>query len=201
MSLIQNNNNINNNPSIVEIKSLEKELELMLAQYKNVHQQSMTNLPPTQSTLQLLTDTNNKILTLLSTIKSKTDILYPKGITNQHAVTFNNKHLIDITNKLHADQSELQRSIHSHNSLDGENNSLTLQLNSNYIQYIFYLIIAIVIAVYSFKLFGESDIVDMIILILAILLVVYHFMGSFIKYGKSGLHTIIRRFMSLVNIF
>ena len=188
----------NTNPSIVEIKTLEKELHLLMAYYNELHLQK-----PTPETVQLLNATNSKLLNLLSTIKNKTNILYPKGITNQNIVRMNNKNLIELSHKLETEQSELNRSMREHNSLDGENNNLTLQLTSTHYQYTFYIIIVIVLAVYIFKIYtidSGYEIVDMIILILAIVLLLYHFMSSFITNGTEKIQSISRKFMGALNL-
>ena len=193
--------------SIVEIKTLEKEVQLMMVQYEHLHLQSMNAIhagqKPSQHTLQLLKDTNDNIISLLAKIKNKIDILYPKGITNQHLVTSNNKNLIDTSDKLHAKQSELNRLMGEHSSLDGENIDLTLQLTSTYYEYVFYLIIMIIIGIYVFKIYSSdsgNDIVDIIILIAAIVLLLFHFMGYFVNYVTNSIQFMYRKIMSVINL-
>lgn len=191
--------------SIVEIKALEKEVQLLLNQYEELQKQSIIDIqrgpgPIPQNNLLLAKETNDKILTLLSTIKNKINILYPKGITNQHVVRMNNPHLIKTADKLHQQQRELQRLVDEYNSLDGKNSHLTLQLNSSYYEYMFYFLIVLGLVVYMFKFYGDHDLVDMIILACAVALMAYHYTGTIIEYGIDGIKYIIRQVIDTINL-
>lgn len=200
---------MNETPSIVEIKSLEKEVQMLLAQYNDTQANYIAQAQKgfsqtTNASLALMKEINNKILSLLSIIKYKISIIYPKGISNQNVVRMNNKNLIDISNQLHAEQKEIQKSIDEYNSLDGENKHLTLQANSNYYIYMFYLIISIIFGIYILKVYsvdGGNDTIDMIMLVLAILLIIYHFVGPFINYGTNSIQYIIRSITSMFYLF
>lgn len=200
---------MNETPSIVEIKSLEKEVQMLLAQYNDTQANYIAQAQKgfsqtTYASLALMKEINNKIISLLSIIKYKLAIIYPKGISNQNVVIMNNKNLIDISNKLHAEQKEIQKSIDEYNSLDGENKHLTLQANSNYYIYMFYLIISIIFGIYILKIYsvdGGNDTIDMIILILAIFLLVYHYIGPFVNYGTNSIQYIIRRIINIFYLF
>ena len=112
--------------SIVEIKTLEKEVELLLAQYKDMQQgqgasqqgQGASQQGQGASQQQQAKDLNARILQLLDIIKSKIDKVYPQGITNQNAVRMNNKNLIETSNKLMKEQKNLNNLIQEYNSLD-----------------------------------------------------------------------------------
>lgn len=200
---------MNETPSIVEIKSLEKEVQMLLAQYNDTQANYIAQAQKgfsqtTNASLALMKEINNKIISLLSIIKYKISIIYPKGISNQNVVRMNNKSLIDISNKLHAEQKEIQKTIDEYNSLDGENKHLTLQVNSNYYIYMFYLIISIIFGIYILKIYsvdGGNDTIDMIMLILATLLLVYHFLGTFVNYGTNSIQYIIRSITSMFYLF
>jgi len=188
---------MSDNPSIVEIKTLEKELHLLLAQ----QEQGSIEQPPSPSALIAMQEANAKIIGLISTIQNKIAIVYPKGITNQNVVRSNNANLVDIVNKLHKEQKKIQQLLNKNDSLDGKNSNLTLQLNSSYYEYTFYLILTIVFGIYIFKIYGAFsgyDSVDTIILICAILLLVYNFIGPVMSYGKEGIQHVVRRIMELV---
>jgi hypothetical protein len=186
--------------SLVEVKSLEKEVQLLLRHYEDLHKQSIADIQKGiySNSLSLSTkETNDKIIGLLSTIKNKTAILYPKGINNQNVVRMNNAHLIQIADKLYKDQNELEEHINEYNSLDGKNNHLTLELNSTYYEYMFYFVIVIILGLYVvYMLYGGYDSVDMIILICTVALIAYHFMGTFIQYGMNGIRMMFRKIMS-----
>jgi hypothetical protein len=200
---------MNEIPSIVEIKSLEKELKMLLAQYNdtqtNYIAQAQKGFSQTStSTLKLMKELNNKIISLLSIIKYKTSLIYPKGITNQTAVSINNTNLVELSNKLRGEQKEIQKTINEYNNLDGENNNLSLQAKSGYYTYMFYMIISIIFGVYIIKIYSMDsgyDTIDMIMLILAILLLVYHFIGPTINYGTNSIQYIIRSITSMFYLF
>lgn len=200
---------MNETPSIVEIKSLEKEVQMLLAQYNDtqanyIAQSQKGFSQTTNASLALMKEINNKIISLLSIIKYKISIIYPKGISNQNVVRMNNKSLIDISNKLHAEQKEIQKTIDEYNSLDGENKHLTLQAKSTYYIYMFYLIISIIFGIYILKIYsvdGGNDTIDMIMLILATLLLVYHFLGPLVNYGTNSIQYIIRNITSMFYLF
>jgi hypothetical protein len=200
---------MNETPSIVEIKSLEKEVQMLLAQYNdtqaNYIAQAQKGFSQTNNTnLQLMKEINNKIISLLSIIKYKISIIYPKGISNQNVVRMNNQSLLDISNKLHAEQKEIQKSIDEYNDLDGQNKHLTLQTKSTYYMYMFYLIISIIFGLYVLKIYTVDygyDTIDTIILILAIILLVYHLFPSFINYGTNSVQYIIRSITSMFYLF
>ena len=189
-------------PSIIEIKTLEKELHLLLQQQGQ--SPVLQGQSPSPSTLLSKKETNDKIIALITNIKNKIAVVYPKGITNQNVVRSNNANLVDIANKLEKEQTEIDRLIEEHNSLDGANNNLTLKLNSSYYEYTFYLIITILFSIYIFKIYGAFsgyESVDMIILFSALLLLVYHFLGPVLSYGKEGVQDIIRRVMEVLYRF
>lgn len=81
-------------PSIVNIKTQEKEIELLLAQYKIVNASYINNLnqgfrDKAAQDLTTLTNLNNRIISLLSSVRQEISTIYPKGISNQSAVTLN----------------------------------------------------------------------------------------------------------------
>ena len=103
-------------------------------------------------------------------------------------------------NNLEAEQKELDRLIEEHNSLDGVNTHSTLQLNSSYYEYTFYLIITILFGIYIFKIYGAfsgHESVDMIMLISVVILLLYHFLHPVLIYGIEGIQSIGRRLMGV----
>jgi len=207
-----NNNNNNNTTSLVEIKTLEKEVDMLIAQYNQMHAQVIVDVQKGTSDVQanlnlnikLMKVINDKILTLLSLIKNKTTSLYPEGIHNHHVIRMNNKHLRDISKKLAAQQYEVSHFVKDNDTLDGKNKSLTLQLVSNYYHYLFYFIILLLLFLYAFNMYGilaNYDSVDIIILICASLLLVYHFMGPSLTYMKEGSDYVVRRLTNLSYLF
>jgi hypothetical protein len=191
---------MSDHPSIIEIKTLEKELHLLLQGQQSSGQPLSPLSPLSPSTLLSMKENNDKIIALIATIKNKIAIVYPKGITNQNVVRSNNANLVDIVNNLEAEQKELDRLIEEHNSLDGVNTHSNLQLNSSYYEYTFYLIITILFGIYIFKIYGAFsgyESVDMIMLISVVILLLYHFLHPVLIYGIEGIQSIGRRIMGV----
>ena len=173
-----------NKSSVVEIKSLEKELQMLLAQYNdeqtNYLQVESSGQKNNQSSSNNLMDINNKIKDLLSRIQTKTSEMYPYGITNQSSVLMNNANLNKIASKLKVDGKKLQSSIDEYNSLEGENSVLKLQMNSHYYEYMFYIISGIIIGIYVLKVYTIPSenlsiySIENVLLIIAIILLIYH---------------------------
>jgi hypothetical protein len=168
-------NNINN-PSIVEIKSLEKEVQMLLAQYNDATISPVKNI----NNITNMMNINNKIKALLNIIQYKIKAIYPHGITNQSSVTMNNADLIKIANKLQEDENKLQTSIDQYNSLEGENSVLKIQMKTHYYEYMFYIIVCIIISIYVLKVYSipQENVsiysIENLLLIIAILLLIYN---------------------------
>lgn len=175
-------------PSIVNIKTQEKEIELLLAQYKTVNASYINNLnqgfrdKATQD-LNTLTDLNDRIFSLLSSVREEISTIYPKGISNQSAVTLNVQKVNALDAKLKKNEKELQNMMEKEMALDGEYESSTLQVYSYKYHYMFYFIVAVIIAWLLYRAFSTNisdDKVETVILVCAVILLFYHFLLKYV---------------------
>ena len=175
-------------PSIVNIKTQEKEIELLLAQYKTVNASYINNLnqgfrdKATQD-LNTLTDLNDRIFSLLSSVREEISTIYPKGISNQSAVTLNVQKVNALDAKLKKNEKELQNMMEKEMALDGEYESSTLQVYSYKYHYMFYFIVAVIIAWLLYRAFSTNisdDKVETVILVCAVIVLFYHFLLKYL---------------------
>jgi len=191
----------NNNSSIVEITSLEKEIQMLLAQYNDELMGANANKMGTMgananaigtnaneigamgkqmSALNLM-QINQKLIGLISRVQNKTAEFYPQGIKNQQSVLMNNDNLIKVAKQLKEDEKTLQASIDEYNSLEGENGALKLQMKSSYYEYMFYILMCIILGIYVVKVYSIPNenlsifSIENLLLIIAILLIMYHY--------------------------
>ena len=170
------------NSSIVNIKTHEKEIELLLAQYKIVNASYINNLSKgfsdkASQELATMDVLNKRISSLLSSARQEISTIYPKGIVNQSAVTLNVPKVRALDAKLKKNQKELQAMMAKEMALDGQYDSSTLQVYSYKYHYMFYFIVAVIISWLLYRVFStnDSETVDTVILVSAIILIFYHF--------------------------
>jgi len=182
------NNGEKHNPTIVKMKRLEKEVELLLAEYQdknNDYIRNLTNGLNSQASTDaaVLEALNKQITILLSTINSEIESIYPKGIKNQSLVQLNNKTIQILTDKLKKDEIKLEKMAQERNDLDGSYANTTIQLKSNKYHYMFYFLLIAIIIVLVYKVISSNDsnIAETIILVLTIILLFYHTVWDFIK--------------------
>ena len=166
------------NEQLLEVKTLEKQLEMSLKQYNDL------NKNITKDNISNASQLNDNILTLIEQIKQKTDLLYPKGINLQKVVKMNNPDLINLSSKLQNDQKELDKMLEQYNSIDGENNNASLQVRKYRIEYLFYIALFWLVITFIIKAYildginGENNgfftSIEYFILLLAILVIVYY---------------------------
>ena len=171
-------------PSIVNIKTQEKEIELLLSQYKTVNDSYINNLnqgfrDKAAQQLPTMADLNDRITSLLSTVRQEISTIYPKGISNQSAVTLNIQKVKALDAKLKKNERELQIMMAKEMALDGQYDSSTLQVYSYKYHYMFYFIVAVIIIWLLYRVFSTNvsdDKVETVILVCAIILLFYHFL-------------------------
>lgn len=182
---INKNKKKSHNSSIVNIKTHEKEIELLLAQYKTVNASYINNLNKGFSdkaakelfTMDVL---NKRIISLLSSARQEISTIYPKGIADQSAVTLNVQKVRALDAKLKKNEKELQTMMANKTALDGQYDSSTLQVYSYKYHYMFYFIVAVILSWLLYRVFStnESDTVETVILVAAIILIFYHFIAK-----------------------
>lgn len=194
-------------PSIVTIKTQEKEIELLLMQYKTVNASYINNLnqgfrDKAAQDLTTMADLNDRITSLLSSIRQEISTIYPKGISNQSAVTLNVQKVKALDAKLKKNEKQLQIMMAKETALDGQYESSTLQVYSYKYHYLFYFIVAGIIAWLLYRVFSTNasdDKVETVILVCAIIVLFYHFLlkhvlnsldsaGNYVKGGIKNLN-------------
>lgn len=171
-------------PSIVNIKTQEKEIELLLAQYKTVNASYINNLNQgfrnnAAQDLTTMADLNDRITSLLSSVRQEISTIYPKGISNQSAVTLNVQKVKALDSNLKKNERELQIMMANEMALDGQYDSSTLQVYSYKYHYIFYFIVAVIIFWLLYRVFSTNvsdDKIETVILVCAIIIIFYHFL-------------------------
>jgi hypothetical protein len=193
-------------PSIVNIKTQEKEIELLLADYKTINDSYINNLnkgfrDKASQDLTTMADLNDRITSLLSSVREEISTIYPKGISNQSAVTLNVQKVKDLDSKLKKNEKELQIMMEQEMALDGQYDSSSLQVYSYKYHYMFYFIVAAIIGWLLFRVFSTNvsdDKVETVILVCAIILLFYHFVLKYLldsldssgKYMKEKLKSL-----------
>jgi len=171
-------------PSIVNIKTQEKEIELLLAQYKTVNASYINNLnqgfrDKAAQDLTTMADLNDRITSLLLSVRQEISTIYPKGIANQSAVTLNIQKVKALDTKLKKNEKELQIMMAKEMALDGQYDSSTLNVYSYKYHYMFYFIVALIIAWLLYRVFSTNvsdDKIETVILVCAIIILIYHFL-------------------------
>lgn len=180
-----NNNNIKSHiPSIVNIKTQEKEIELLLAEFKKIHASYIYNLnkgfrDKTSQDLNTMSVLNDKIISLLSSVRQEIATIYPKGIENQSAVSLNIKKVKSLDAKLKQNEKELIKMMEAEMALDGKYDSSTLDVYSYKYHYLFYFIVALIISWLLYRVFSTNDSddkIETVILVSAIIILFYHFL-------------------------
>ena len=193
-------------PSIVTIKAQEKEIELLLAQYKlandayiNSLNQGLTNNASVY--LDIMSGLNDAIKVLLLTVRIEIYNIYPKGIANQSAVTLNVTKLKELEAILAYNEKKLQIMMEEELALNGKYSSSTIDVQSYRYHYIFYIIVAVILSWLLFRVFSTNDPDDKLeslFLIMAIIIIFYQFVFKglikvfefIIKFVKGVLHSL-----------
>ena len=127
-----------------------------------------------------MSDINDRIISLLSSVRQEISTIYPKGIANQSAVTLNLQKVQLLDAKLKKNEKELQNMMAKELVLDGQYDSSNIQVYSYKYHYMFYFIVAIIIAWLLYRVFStnESDTIETVILVTGIIVIFYHFIFS-----------------------
>jgi hypothetical protein len=177
-------------PSIVTIKAQEKEIEMILAQYKLANDAFINDLNLGFSDnasvyLNIMSDLNDTANSLLLTVRDEIFTIYPKGILNQSSVTLNVPRI---------NEKRLKIMIEEELALTGKYNASNVEIINNRYRYIFYIIVAIIISWFLYRVFSTNDPDDKIeslILITALIIIFYQFIfKGLIKLLKSIGHFI-----------
>jgi hypothetical protein len=186
-------------PSIVTIKAQEKEIEMILAQYKLANDAFINDLNLGFSDnasvyLNIMSDLNDTANSLLLTVRDEIFTIYPKGILNQSSVTLNVPKLKELEAQVRINEKRLKIMIEEELALTGKYNASNVEIINNRYRYIFYIIVAIIISWFLYRVFSTNDPDDKIeslILITALIIIFYQFIfKGLIKLLKSIGHFI-----------
>lgn len=185
-------------PSIVAIKTQEKEIELLLSQFENVNTSYINNLSQgfrdnASTDLATMADLNDRIIVLLSSARQEISAIYPKGIANQSALNLNMEKVLLLDRKLKMNERKLQIMMNKEMALDGSYESSTLQLYSYKYHYLFYFIVAAIIGWLLYRVFSKnnSELIETLILISGLFLLFHHFfLDTFISFGQDATSSI-----------
>lgn len=174
-------------PSIVSVKTMEKEVDLLLAQYKIVHAnylRDVQNGDKINSTknLFLMNELNNLILMFFSKIETDLNIINQKTKTYSKQTKEFNKILI----KLRKNEKNLDE-MTTGKDLDGKFETGQTQTISEYYHYTFYFILAVIVGFTIFKVVNttESNLSETIILITGMVVLIYHLRFFFMNFIAS----------------
>jgi len=176
---------MNNNkhiPSIVKIKGLEKEVDLLLKEYATANKNYIRNLTnglkdKASNDAKLMEALNKEILKLLTTINADIKAISPKGLKNKEMIQLNNKNIKSLIASLKHDEQNLEKMIRSTSDTDGSVDASAIHLTSVKFQYFLYIFLFILILFLSYKITTSTDsiMLELIIFILISGLLVYYF--------------------------
>ena len=177
------------------IKTAEKELEIALAQYRNTYisysQDASTGFSKKAAAkLQKLRVLNNSILKLIMNLEEQNqnqtqnqNQSYDYKKMHKVDVEFTNVQLIQMAETLQRDDKKIKKMLNKLEDIDGEKENTELQVSVSYYHYIYYTLSFIIVSFFLLRAFvtDDSTSVENVILVVAILLLVFHFGGGLIN--------------------
>jgi hypothetical protein len=175
------------------IKTAEKELEIALAQYRNTYisysQDASTGFSKKAAAkLQKLRVLNNYILKLIMNLEEQNqnqnqNQSYDYKKIHKVDVEFTNVQLIQMAETLQRDDKKIKKMLNKLEDIDGEKENTELQVSVSYYHYIYYTLSFIIVSFFLLRAFvtDDSTSVENVILVVAILLLVFHFGGGLIN--------------------
>lgn len=175
------------------IKTAEKELEIALAQYRNTYisysQDASTGFSKKAAAkLQKLRVLNNYILKLIMNLEEQNqnqnqNQSYDYKKMHKVDVEFTNVQLIQMAETLQRDDKKIKKMLNKLEDIDGEKENTELQVSVSYYHYIYYTLSFIIVSFFLLRAFvtDDSTSVENVILVVAILLLVFHFGGGLIN--------------------
>ena len=181
--------------STTTIKTAEKELEIALAQYRNTYisysQDASTGFSKKAAAkLQKLRVLNNYILKLIMNLEEQNqnqnqnqNQSYDYKKMHKVDVEFTNVQLIQMAETLQRDDKKIKKMLNKLEDIDGEKENTELQVSVSYYHYIYYTLSFIIVSFFLLRAFvtDDSTSVENVILVVAILLLVFHFGGGLIN--------------------
>lgn len=123
-----------------------------------------------------LQNLNTRLLTLARTIANEINLLKTMDGNLRNNIQDQAESIIDFINDLENQQYILNnKPYHDVNSLDGEIETSTLTVNSNYLQYIIYFLISLILIVFIFNIMinPDADVMKSVFLLVALFTVYF----------------------------
>lgn len=201
---------MNNNkhiPSIVKIKGLEKEVDLLLKEYSTANKNYIRNLTnglkdKASNDAKLMEALNKEILKLLTTINDDIKAISPKGLKNKEMIQLNNKNIKSLIASLKHDERNLEKMIRSTSDSDGSLDASAIHLTSVKFHSIFYFFLFIIILFLTYKITTSTDsiMLELIIFILISVLLVYYFVWQKISNTFYNLRNYFKKKIQNLNL-
>tara|TARA_Y100000768_G_C23988129_1_gene690281 strand:- start:2631 stop:3188 length:558 start_codon:yes stop_codon:yes gene_type:complete len=169
-----------NYPKILKLGEIESGINLLLNSYKTIQKdyiQSVKSGDTKKSAVYLksLNIINNNLISYSNLIKDTMDEVYPLGIENQNIIQHKNPQLRRLATKLNKERDIFNNLQKKNDKLNGEKQSVELEYRSEYIKYIFMIILLIIVGALTIRSYmvPNSNSIETIILISALFLALY----------------------------
>ena len=171
----------NNESLLLKIKLEELGIHTLLNTYHDIQEDYIRNLnggfrDQAQVYLGKMSQINNKLKSILATAQGDLNQIYKKNITDQHKISINSPHLLELTDRLNSNEKKIMIARTEFANINNNGASSALSRRSNYFKYIVMSILAIISIFLTIKAFSneESSTIENVILVLAIGLIAYH---------------------------
>ena len=180
--------NISHYPSILKLKTIEFEINMLIKAYKSGHSTYIQNIVSKQYTdaaknLAELTTINNLIETKVSNGQTLLAKIIKEGSFDQQLVTIQNPRLKKIANQVKCQQRDVKNLQDELNTIDGELSTTETSQQSNYLQFIILVLVGIAVAGLTIKtiLTKDDSLLDTAILAIIIGIIIYFLINKFIN--------------------
>jgi hypothetical protein len=167
-------------PKILKLGEIESGINLLLNSYKTVQNDYIQNVKSGKTEkaaqdLNTLNIINDKLIVYSNLIKDTMDEVYPLGIENQHTIQRQNPQLRRLARKLNKERDIFNNLQKKNDNLNGEKHNIELENRSQYIKYIFMIILLIIVGSLTIRSYivPNTNSIETIILISALFLALY----------------------------
>ena len=167
-------------PTIMKLKSVEKEIETLIKAYEQGHRTYLRSLKhkhhsKAKSTLGSLKKVNNLLLTFVKKGQSLLKKAISEGSLMQQEVAYSMPKLKRIAISAKKQNMIIQQLNDEMSKVEGELDNSSLEYNANNLQFTFIFLATIIIIVITIKSYvsDKSSILDNIILIIILVVIIY----------------------------
>lgn len=183
MSSIQNKKN----PTLIEVKTDELGISMLLNIYNQAQADYEKNISggfrnEAKNDLNKLSEINARLLSLINTTKGTLENAYEKGINNQVSVSKNNTYLVEIAERLNKDEKKINEAYNELVKVETDSINSSKQRVSNLYKYVAMMILSVIVIFLTVRAYitSDSNSIETIILVLAIALIVYQVVDSYV---------------------